>query len=432
MSRVRAKLGDIYVVSDGMGGHRGGATAAEMTIQVLVKQLLDVDALPALESAIRDAFDAANQAVYAEGHSGKAETEGMGATAVVLLTAGARVMVAHVGDSRAYLYSRRGRLRRLTRDHSRVQRMIDDGMLSPSEAENHPDAGLLERAVGSKQTVQVEIQPWLRLTRGDRIVLCSDGLCGYATDDEIAEILAKDEKPQKTADQLVKLALEKGGEDNVTVQVLKYEGGAEDNTIWNQMLDRVAFLLLAAAVSAVTAFMVSQYVQAPELAKLTALAQKPAESDPNLLNRVAGIERSLAAARAETASLGAKVDALLASRGVPGSDKGADATHAAATKRSGSNGKAKPSAAASGAKSPAATTTGSSGAAPPAKHEAEVATEPGSKTPARADSSTPATPAAPPPKDAGEAAAAPSPPAGNGGATGSAAPKAGASESHKE
>ena len=168
MSRVRADIGDIYVVSDGMGGHRGGAIAAELTIQALRQQLSAVRTTSSLEVAIKQAFDAANQAVYEQGHSGNVETEGMGATVVFLLAAGSKVMVAHVGDSRAYLFNRRGQLRRLTRDHSRVQRMIDSGVLTPAEAEAHPDAGLIERAIGNKPTVEVEIHPWLRMARGDQ------------------------------------------------------------------------------------------------------------------------------------------------------------------------------------------------------------------------------------------------------------------------
>jgi len=150
----------------------------------------------------------------------------MGATAVALLAAGGRIMLAHVGDSRAYLFSRRGVLRRLTKDHSLVQRMVDAGVLTEAQAASHPDSSVLERAMGQSPQVEVEVSEWLTLGAGDVCMLCSDGLCGYADDDEIAAVMRNGLGPQDIADSLVKLALDRGGEDNVTVQVLRYGGGS--------------------------------------------------------------------------------------------------------------------------------------------------------------------------------------------------------------
>lgn len=321
MSRVRADIGDIYVVSDGMGGRRGGAIAAELTIQALRQQLSAVRTTSSLEVEIKQAFDAANQAVYEQGHSGNVETEGMGATVVFLLAAGSNVMVAHVGDSRAYLFNRRGQLRRLTRDHSRVQRMIDSGVLTPAEAEAHPDAGLIERAIGNKPTVEVEIHPWLRMARGDQILLCSDGLCGYTEDAEIAAVLAKRGNPQEAASELVKLALAKGGEDNITVQVLRYEGNGGTGGIWERALNQIAFIPLAVVVSAATAFLVGEYLHAPERERLAALEHRTGGADQQLLEKVEGIERSLASSRSEIARLTAKMNAPIAAPEPPNHDK---------------------------------------------------------------------------------------------------------------
>jgi len=162
MSRVSAKFGDVFIVSDGMGGHKGGAVAAEMTVKMLESKMVEAGANDEIGDAVKKAFEAANAAVYEKAHSGDSETEGMGATALMVVTRESSALVAHVGDSRAYLF-RQGRLQRLTIDHTRVQRMVDAGMLSAKEAEEHPDAGLLERAMGNKPDIEVDIAPWLTL-----------------------------------------------------------------------------------------------------------------------------------------------------------------------------------------------------------------------------------------------------------------------------
>ncbi|WP_368622147.1 PP2C family serine/threonine-protein phosphatase [Paraburkholderia sp. BR13444] len=221
MSWIRASAADIFVVSDGMGGHAGGATAASLTVQVMQGELQGLGSLQSARAALEHALQAANAAVYARGQMPNPLTAGMGATVVALLAAGERIMLAHVGDSRAYLLDRRGVLRRLTKDHSVVQRMIDAGVLTESEAANHPDASVLERALGLKPHVPVDVSGWLTLQQGELCMLCSDGLCGYVADEAIAAAMREGGAPQAIADRLVRIALERSGEDNVTVQVLR-------------------------------------------------------------------------------------------------------------------------------------------------------------------------------------------------------------------
>lgn len=222
MSWIRARAADIFVVSDGMGGHAGGALAAQLTVETLQRKLADFASLDGAAATLESAFQAANDAVFARGQSSNPATARMGATAVALLASGNQVMLAHVGDSRAYLLDRRGTLQRLTKDHSLVQRMVDANVLSEAEAANHPDASVLERAMGQAPRVEVEVSGWLRVHPGEACMLCSDGLCGYVEDDAIASVMRSGHAPQQTADALVRLALERGGEDNVTVQVLRY------------------------------------------------------------------------------------------------------------------------------------------------------------------------------------------------------------------
>jgi protein phosphatase len=240
MSSVRAPFGDVYIVSDGMGGHRGGALAAELTVETLAQGLSCIRSVSTVLEETKHAFAEANKTVYEQGHSGATETQGMGATAVVLLVARSQAIVAHIGDSRAYLFTE-GELRQLTKDHSRVQRMVDAGMLTAAEAMSHPDASILERAMGTSPEVMVDISAWIPLHAGDRILLCSDGLHGYVTDSEIGAILGTRAIPQELTDQLVNRALQKGGEDNITVQLIEYVHQRKRR--WPQVIGRFAVVV---------------------------------------------------------------------------------------------------------------------------------------------------------------------------------------------
>ena len=220
MSWSPVPLGQLYIVADGMGGHNGGALAAEIAVQELQRHISQAPVGEPVEKVIHAAFKKANETVYEKAHSGDPATEGMGTTAVLLLISGQVANLAHVGDSRAYLY-RHGRLAQLTTDHTVVQRMVQAGLLKPEEAADHPDASVLERAIGSKPDIEVDIRNEL-LREGDAILLCSDGLSGYVTDAQIESVLRSQGTVRETAENLVKLTLEKGGKDNVTVQLVQY------------------------------------------------------------------------------------------------------------------------------------------------------------------------------------------------------------------
>lgn len=220
MSWSPVPLGQLYIVADGMGGHNGGALAAETAVQELQRHISQAPVGEPVDQVIHAAFKKANETVYAKAHSGDPATEGMGTTAVLLLISGQVANLAHVGDSRAYLY-RNGRLAQLTTDHTVVQRMVQAGLLKPEEAADHPDASVLERAIGSKPDIEVDIRNEL-LREGDAILLCSDGLSGYVADAQIESVLGSQGTVRETAENLVKLTLEKGGKDNVTVQLVQY------------------------------------------------------------------------------------------------------------------------------------------------------------------------------------------------------------------
>ncbi|HEX4966507.1 MAG TPA: protein phosphatase 2C domain-containing protein [Thermoanaerobaculia bacterium] len=223
IGRFESSFGQVFIVADGMGGHEGGATAAQMLIDGLERHLRQVPPGTTTESALQAAASRANADIYQRANSGDPKTAQMGATSVLALVRGNQVTIAHAGDSRAYLL-RGGELSRLTRDHTVVQRMLDHNMLSPEEARDHPDASVVTRAFGQKPDVELEVSAPFELQPGDRLLLCSDGLCGYVDDERIRQVLARGGDAQAVADALIGLALDAGGEDNVSVQILAAEG----------------------------------------------------------------------------------------------------------------------------------------------------------------------------------------------------------------
>lgn len=259
MGFFRTAYGGVYIVSDGMGGYRGGALAAELTVATLRERLAALS--PTTESfpqQVRAAFLAANQAVFQARRADDPATRDMGATGVALITAGSRALVGHVGDSRAYLVSG-GAMQQLTRDHTRVQQMVDAGLLTPDQAVGHADASVLARAIGHAPTVEADVSAWITLKPGDMVLLCSDGLCGYVADAEISKILRSHCSPQALADKLVDCALGKGGEDNVTVQLVRLGG---DSAAWPARWSQPS---VVAPVSALATALVAWSVMAPQL-----------------------------------------------------------------------------------------------------------------------------------------------------------------------
>ena len=221
MCSTRVGLGLLHIVADGMGGHKGGAQAAQLTIDGLRRDLDQAPPTTPVAPLLREAFERTNQDVYRMAHSGDPETQGMGSTAVLLLISDRTAHIAHVGDSRAYLY-RRGRLRRITTDHTRAQRMVAAAILTPEQALDHPSASVLERAVGIKPAIEVDMTQVRPVKKGDGILLCTDGLSGCVSDGEIEGVLRVGLPIPEIPKRLVDLALRKGSKDNITVQYLQY------------------------------------------------------------------------------------------------------------------------------------------------------------------------------------------------------------------
>lgn len=221
MSRFSCPHGEVFIVADGMGGHKGGSQAATMVVDGFERWLRQSPARQSLRAAMRAASVEVNAGVCAAATSGDPLTDRMGSTAVILVVSGREVLIGHLGDSRAYLW-RAGRLVRLTRDHTWVQQLVDQHLLSEEEARNHPESSVLAHAFGRESELSLELSPSLAIRPGDAILLCSDGLSGYLTDDEIAGILAGGDEPQQAVGRLVEAALATGGHDNITVQLVVF------------------------------------------------------------------------------------------------------------------------------------------------------------------------------------------------------------------
>jgi len=209
----------LFVVADGMGGHTAGQVASETAAREVLAAILDSASNGTSPSErLRAAVVASNDAIFQMAKR-KPELAGMGTTLVTLLSVGERAALAHVGDSRAYLV-RRGRIRQLTDDHSLVGELQRRGELTADAAQRHPHRHVLTRALGVRRGVEPDLAE-LSLAPGDVFVLCTDGLTTHVKDEEIAERVEAESDEQGAATALVDLANERGGEDNVTVVVVR-------------------------------------------------------------------------------------------------------------------------------------------------------------------------------------------------------------------
>ena len=210
-------LPPLFAVADGMGGHEAGEVASEITINTLndlAPQSADAEALArAVVAANLNVIKAPSQGVG---------REGMGTTLTAAILEKERLVIAQVGDSRAYLLHN-GSLQQLTRDHSLMADMIEAGQLTEAEARVHPNRSVITRAIGSDPHMQPDLYE-LNVETGDRLLLSSDGICGMIEDHEIASIMRQAPSAQSCADQLVEAALAEGGFDNATAVVVDVEG----------------------------------------------------------------------------------------------------------------------------------------------------------------------------------------------------------------
>jgi protein phosphatase len=211
--------GRLFVVADGMGGHARGDVASRLAVETLRDAYYEAERSEPLPEALRVSVQIANEVVYRESRLAAGEAP-MGTTLTALVIRDHDAFLAHVGDSRAFLV--RGRqIRQLTEDHSLVAELVRGGVLSVTEAEHHPSAHVVLRALGLAEDVAIEVQGPLALRIGDTLVLCTDGLTRQVRPHEIRK-LAESRPQRRACERLVSLANERGGPDNITVQLIRF------------------------------------------------------------------------------------------------------------------------------------------------------------------------------------------------------------------
>ena len=215
---VFERLGRLAIIADGMGGHEGGQIASRIAVEV-VERSYSGSSEPDIQKRLLEAFRHAHGRIQQLAQRSPL-LQGMGTTCTAFAVVKDALYYAHVGDSHLYLLHQ-GKLRLLTHDHSLVARLIENGVIRAEEAENHPQKHVLTAALGVTEEVEPDfsIEP-VPLERSDVLLLCTDGLWGQASDSEIEQVLSA-EPPIDACRTLVALAKERGGPDNITLQVAR-------------------------------------------------------------------------------------------------------------------------------------------------------------------------------------------------------------------
>jgi len=208
-------LPNLYIVADGMGGHNAGELASAICVRVIEDELKSLKGL-APEAALEAAIKAANMAIWQQAQT-REGCKGMGTTVVACTCIGDDMLVANVGDSRAYICS--DVIQQVSVDHSLVEEMVQMGGLERSKARNHPDKNIITRAVGAMSEIEVDLFR-VSIEEGDTIMLCSDGMTNMVDDETIKEIINSGGTLKERAHSLVNKANDNGGRDNISVVLI--------------------------------------------------------------------------------------------------------------------------------------------------------------------------------------------------------------------
>lgn len=211
---------EFLAVADGMGGHKAGEVASRLALQVIEQELkINLPEKNNPQAVLLGAVKSANETLFQAARR-KTEWRGMGTTVTACLKSNGGLIIAHVGDSRAYLI-RRGTIVQLTEDHTLVHEMVKNGGISREQAHLHPQRNVLIRALGTEPAIEVDLR-WVRLIPGDMLLLCTDGLTSYLRQEEILDVLKAAPDLEKGSRTLLKKALDSGGADNITIILAKF------------------------------------------------------------------------------------------------------------------------------------------------------------------------------------------------------------------
>lgn len=213
----------LYLIADGMGGHNAGEIASQSAIDIIRDYVLekvgqteyiDENLIPGI---LKDAITYANCEIFSKSME-EDGYHGMGTTLTVVLVL-SEVYIGHVGDSRAYIIGR-NEIKQLTQDHSLVAELLRNGSITEDEAKVHPQRNIITRALGTEESIKVDLYK-IGLKSKEALVLCTDGLSNLVSPEEIKDVIQSSSQMQSACDQLVSLANERGGYDNITVVAIK-------------------------------------------------------------------------------------------------------------------------------------------------------------------------------------------------------------------
>lgn len=213
-------------VADGMGGHQAGEIASQMAIDIVKEnwEMTDeINEVAEAEKWMGETIQFINERVYSHSLSNE-ELKGMGTTIVLALCTNDFVVVGHIGDSRCYLWNGETKLTQITSDHSLVNELVRTGQISELDAEEHPRKNVLLKAIGTEAEINPDIKT-IEWQENDRLLLCSDGLTNKISDEELEQALATMTNEEETAIELIQLANERGGEDNITLAIVRNKVG---------------------------------------------------------------------------------------------------------------------------------------------------------------------------------------------------------------
>lgn len=214
----------LFIIADGMGGHKAGETASNMAIDIISNSLKDllenlVIGDKEIQDKIKNAIYEANNKIYIKSMEDE-EFSGMGTTVTLAYVTDKNIFIGHAGDSRAYVL-KNDILSQITNDHSLVEELIRNGSISKEEARHHPQRNIITRAVGTSNEIETDLI--VRPKNKDEILLlCTDGLTNMLDDDEIKDTLIINKDIQKACEELIKLSNDKGGFDNITILAVKF------------------------------------------------------------------------------------------------------------------------------------------------------------------------------------------------------------------
>lgn len=217
----------LAIVADGMGGHKAGDVASEMTVSSL-KEIWEntegIQTADAAEEWLRSNILKVNTELFKHAQE-NSECDGMGTTIEAVIVTNLFTTVAHVGDSRSYILNPSG-FSQITEDHTLVNELVRTGQISEEDAEHHPRKNVILRALGTELDVKIDIKT-IMFEEDDYLLLCSDGLSNKVTNEQMSSILQNEDPLEEKASTLISMANENGGEDNITLVILEFDDGSE-------------------------------------------------------------------------------------------------------------------------------------------------------------------------------------------------------------